>query len=155
MDDSAATFAEEAFQRLLIDGGLRKAAGLERGDLNLGLVVAKNQLMRGATLEALRTYTVLVLLDSLNPEFQIGLANCSHQLGEYHLALQAASAIVALDPRNPRGYYFSGRACLALGHYAEAEEDLTDAIKFGRDARDAVIVQEADVLLKKLAVLKG
>ena len=153
--DGIATNSDQAeIERYFMSGGLRQSLGLDTSDLKLGLTVARNQLMRGATTDAMRTYMTLVLCEPTNVEFQVGLANCAHQLGEYSLALQAASAIIALDPKNPRGYYFSGRACLALNHYAEAQEDLTDAVTFGKQARDAQIVQEADLLLKKLAALR-
>ncbi|MGJ0508141.1 MAG: hypothetical protein ACR652_13650 [Methylocystis sp.] len=99
-------------------------------------------------------YSVIVLCEPTNPEFQLGLANCAMQLGDQHLALQAASATIAFDARNARGYYISGRACLALGYRAEAEEDLMDAVSFGRGSRDSNVVEEAERLLKQLAALK-
>ena len=155
MDEIASASVQGEVERYFMNGGLRQDLGLEKSDLELGLIVARNQLMRGAQAEAMRTYMTLVLCEPTNVQFQIGLANCAHQLNEFHLALQAASTIIALDPRNAYGYYFSGRACLALEHYAEAQEDLTDAVTFGKQARDAQIVQEADMLLQKLATLKS
>jgi Flp pilus assembly protein TadD len=135
----------------ILAGAIREDLGLDAEDLRLGLTVARNQLLRGAKQEALRTYVALVLCEPMNGDFQAGLANCAAQLGEHHLTLQAASALIALQPRDPRGYYLSGRACLALGHRAEAKEDLTDALSFARAAKEGEIAQEAEKLLKQLA----
>jgi len=151
--DAPANLSEA--QRLLVSGAIRKKLGLKSMDLHLGLDLARNQLQRGATTEAFRTYVALVLCDPSDPELQIGLANCALTIGENELGLQAASAVVALAPSDPRGYYLSGRACLGLGHYAEAREDLTDAITFAKAARNTVIFEEADKLLHKLAALSS
>ena len=140
----------DGFASAFAGGAIRKELGLESIDLNAGLMIARNHLKRGAFLEAMRTYVALVLCEPTNAEFQIGLANCALQMEEYHLALQAASAVVAMAPRDPRGYFLSGRACLALGHHAEAAEDLQDAIDKGRQSQDAVIVNEATQILQKL-----
>jgi Flp pilus assembly protein TadD len=137
-------------ERLIASGAIRKGLGLESIDLRFGLELARSQLQRGATTEAFRTYVALVLCDPSDPDLQIGLANCALQVKEPELALQAASAAVALQPTNPRGYYLSGQACFALGHFAEAEEDLTDAIAWARKAKDSVLFAEADQLLTKL-----
>jgi Flp pilus assembly protein TadD len=140
-------------QRLIAQGAIRKALGLEPVDLRLGLDVARNQLQKGAVGEAFRTYATLVVCDPSDPELQVGLANCALHVGENNLALQAASAVVALAPSDARGYFFSGRACMALGHFAEAKEDLTEAIELARVPKDALIFNEARKLLERLAVL--
>lgn len=142
-------------QRLVAEGGIRKALGLEPGDLRLGLDVARAQLQKGAAREAFRIYAALVVCDPSDPELQVGLANCALHVGENNLALLAASAIVVLSPSDPRGYFFSGRACLALGHKAEAKEDLTEAMELARRARNPLIFDEAGKLLKRLAALAG
>src|SRR5262249_28810721 len=124
-------------------------------DLQPGLDIAKNHLQRGAFAEAMKMYVALVLCEPMNSDFQVGLANCALQMQEFHLALQAASAIVALAPSDPRGYFLSGRACFGLGHFAEAKEDFTDAIEFGRKSKNAMIVNEASELLQKIPTLQS
>jgi Flp pilus assembly protein TadD len=140
-------------QRLVAQGAIRKALGLEPIDLRLGLDVARNQLQKGAVSEAFRTYATLVMCDPSDPELQVGLANCALHVGENNLALQAASAIVTLTPSDPRGYFFSGSACLALGHIDEAKEDLTKAIELARNARNTLIFGEASKLMARIALL--
>jgi Flp pilus assembly protein TadD len=155
MSDASTDDAISAEARRVLAGAIREDLGLASEDLRFGLHVARNQLMRGAKQAALRTYAALVLCEPMNAEFQAGLANCASQLGDHHLALQAASAVIALDPRNALGYYLSGHACLALGHRDEAREDLLDAVSFGRAAKEAKIVVESEKLLSQLAALAG
>jgi Flp pilus assembly protein TadD len=138
-----------------LNGSVRKELGLETIDLLPGLEVAKNHLRRGATGEALRMYTALVLCEPMNVDFQVGLANCALAIQEHHLALMSASTIVSLAPADPRGYFLSGQACIGLGQFAEATEDLTKAVELGRQARDATIVNDANVLLQKVAMLQS
>jgi len=134
----------------LLDGELRKRLGLTTEQLRVGLTVARNHLTRGAPADALKIYVALVLCDPLNVDFQVGLANCASVLGEHHVALQAASAVIALAPGDPRGYLLSGRSCMMLGSYAEAREDLDDALTFSND--DETVATEARHLLERLAV---
>ena len=141
-------------ERLIASGAIRKGLGLETIDLRFGLDLARGQLQRGALVEAFRTYVALVLCDPSDPELQIGLANCALHIQENELALQAASVVIALPPSKPRGYYLSGRACFALGHLAEAQEDLTDAVALARKAKDSLLFAEADQLLNKLRAMK-
>lgn len=144
---------EAEIGRMLVDGAFRKELGLEPGDLRIGLNVAKNLLDRGATAEAMRIYVALVLCNPTEVDFQVGLANCALRMEEAHLALQAASAVVAMNPRDPRGYFLSGSACLMLGQYSEAGEDFQDAVRFAKDARDHRIADLAGAALQRVAAL--
>jgi Flp pilus assembly protein TadD len=139
----------------LLGGAIGRRLGLTTEELQLGLLIARNQLLRGAGDQALRTYTALVLCEPMSAEFQTGLANCALQIGQHHLALQAASALVALEPHNPKGYYFSGRASLGLKRYAEAREDLQEAVTLARKQSDAAVLREAEKLLALLASVAG
>lgn len=137
----------------LLNGMIGTALGLQPNDLRLGLDIAKSQLERGRPAEALKSYAMLVLCEPTNVDFQVGLANCALRIEEYHLALQAASAVVALRPRDPRGYLLSGRACIGLSAPAEAREDLTDAVTFAKAAGDDALAAEAERLLKQASLL--
>lgn len=141
-------------QRLIAQGAIRKALGLQPSDLRLGLDVARNHLQIGAVADAFRIYAALVVCDPSDPELQVGLANCALHVGEHNLALQAASAIVALTPSDPRGYFFSGSACFSLGHIAEAKEDLAEAIELARRSKDALICAEARKILERITLLE-
>lgn len=146
--------ANTAGEIAMAHGAIATKLGLKSGDLNVGLHVAKGLLDRGSFGEALRTYTALVLCEPTNAEFQIGLSNCALVMGEDSLCLHAASAVVALAPTDPRGYFLSGRACLALGQWVEAEEDFRDALAHAKQARNALIAGQAEKLLAHISALK-
>lgn len=141
--------------RLLVESEIGKKLGLEPDDLRVGLDVAKSLLDRGSPERAMRIYAAMVLCEPMVADFQIGLANCALNLGENHVALQAASAVIVLEPSNPRGYFLSGRACLALSQYAEAAEDLQDAIRCAKAANDRLVLIEAERLLRSLDGFKS
>ena len=157
--DFAATPAvanvDEAAIRALLGGEIGRELGLTGSDLRIGLTVAKNLLARGAQAEALRVYVALVLCEPTNVDFQVGLAHCASVLGEHHLALQAASAVIALAPRDPRGYLLSGRSCLAIGHLTEAREDFGDVLRLAADPSHRAVQREATLLLDRLSAMQG
>lgn len=129
-DDPAARF---------LDGGLRRELGLSPEHLHVGLLLARGHMDRGAFADAMRIYITLVLCEPANVDHQIGLANCAHLQNEHNVALQAASAVIALAPADPRGYLLSGRSCLMIGSYKEAQEDLEDAIRLASDGTPIAI----------------
>jgi len=137
----------------ILSGAIRDMLGLTNEDLKLGLEVAANRLQRGAHRDALRIYAALVLCEPTNVAFQIGLANCALLLHENCLALQAASFVITSEPKNARGYLLSGRACLGLGCWKEAEEDLRRASELAKQNRDANLYASAEALMQKLRVI--
>jgi Flp pilus assembly protein TadD len=147
---AALTKSQKAFAR----GALGKALGLAPEDLRFALRIAADHMRRGDLAEALRTYGMLVLCEPMNADFQIGLANCALQMDENHLAVQAASAVIALRPDDFRGYYLSGRASLVLRRRDEAEEDLREALVLAEKAGDRAFAREIAALVKKLEALK-
>ncbi|MEI2384511.1 pathogenicity island protein [Breoghania sp. JC706] len=139
----------------LWNGALRDELGLKSGDLQIALGVANMKNRSGNTLTALRIYMALVLCDPSNFECLQGLANCALQNGLYEAALEAGSAMVVLKPRNPLGYYFSGTACLAMGHLAEAREDIVEALNFAGTDEHRTLRGECERLLKQLELRKS
>ena len=146
------TYEQENFIHGFLGGELGKRLGLSTEQLRVGLSVAQNHVARGAYVEAFRIYMSLVLCDPLHVDFQVGLAQSAALLGEDHIAIQAASAVIALAPKDPRGYLLSGRSCFAVASYQEAHEDLTEALRLARESGSDALTMEASVLLERLAV---
>lgn len=149
-DDTKSSLLVSAEQHTTIEETIRVRLGLESIDLRIGLDVARAQLQKGNVNEAFRTYATLVLCDPFDPELQVGVANCALHIQEYALALQAASAVVALVPSDPRGYCLSAKACIGLGQPQEAHEDLTSALELAGSSKDASLKQEIQLLLSEL-----
>jgi Flp pilus assembly protein TadD len=126
---------------------LRDSYGLQTSELRALAHVGHLKLMAGDFAGAQRIYCLLVVMAPDDVGFQIGLADASIALGHFDLALQAAAAVIAALPTDPRGYFISGRACLGLGLAEEAREDLADAIRLSRVPDDAGIRQRAERIL--------
>lgn len=149
----ATTDAGTAGSGVLEQGGLAGMLGLRPGDLAQGLDVAKARRDRGDFPGAIRICTALVLCDTREPAYQLALADCAHAMGEHELCLHAASALIMLDPQSAPGHYLSGAACLGLGRLAEAREDLTEAVRLAREARNEPVYRHAERLLASLGPL--
>lgn len=143
------TQADRAEQ--FVGGAIRKSLGLSRDDVRLGLDLARSQLQRGRHAEAFRTYATMIILDPSDPELQIGFANCALAMKENSLALQAASAAIVLQPDDCRGYFLSGKACLALGLKEESKEDFTQALQLSAATNNKLVLNGAQ---KYLAIIE-
>ncbi|PTW56674.1 hypothetical protein C8N35_111137 [Breoghania corrubedonensis] len=145
----------ESVTTQLWNGALRDELGLKSEDLQIALGVANMKNKAGNSLTALRMYMALVLCEPSNFHCLQGLANCTLKNGLYEAALEASSAMIVLKPKNPFGYYFSGSACLAMGHFAEAREDMADALKFADADEHHALSGECRRLLQQLDVRKS
>jgi len=130
----ALTESQANLGNLLMNGALAKELGIGEPERNLALAMANTKLTAGKAEKAFPDYAMLVLCRPWDVDLQCGLANCALQLKEYDVALQAASSIIALDPTDCRGYYFSAAACLGLGYNDEAKEDISDALRFAESS---------------------
>jgi Flp pilus assembly protein TadD len=140
----------EAMFEAYMRGAFRDELGLESGDLDLMLDLARQKMVAGKLGEAIAIYSHIVFIEPGNSNYLLGLANCAIEAGSHNLALYAASLLVAIDPENPRAYYFSGVACKALGHLAEAEEDFRDALRLAEESSDALVIARSKVFLAGL-----
>lgn len=127
MTEKTAAMDSGALKQFL-DAGVRKTLGLAEHDLDAGLKLAGIRISSGKYEMALRLYRTLLILAPNDFRIYQGLANLCHKTGDHDKVLHCASAMIALKPADPLGYYFSAMACLALGHLEEANEDLTDAM---------------------------
>jgi Flp pilus assembly protein TadD len=144
MNDMTTHRADDAQVKTEVaQGAILRAIGLDRDTLRLGLDVARNHMQRGAYHDAFQAYVTMVICDPMEVDFQIGLANCALYISENELALQSASAVISLAPEDPRGYFLSARACLAIGAFYDAREDLQEAIKLATEQNDEVVLSQA------------
>ena len=133
-----------------LEGAISTSLGLTEEDLAAVQGVANMKLENNDPHEALKLYTTLVLCAPQNYEYQCCLSNCAMQMQEYTLALQASSAMISLAPNDPRGYYFSGAACMSIGYLAEAAEDFADAVDLAQIDGNELYLAEALRLQEQL-----
>ncbi len=139
----------------VFDGAIQKELGLSLEDLSITLEIANMKLNSGDTMAALQIYMTLVLCNPSHYDFQCGLANSAIHMLEHDLTIQSASAMIVLNPRDARGYYFSAVGCIRLSYYNEANEDLKDARHFAELSDNKPILLEVERLQKQIALLKN
>lgn len=128
-----ATFQQE-IKAALVDTPFHERLGLRREDLH-GAALAADAAARSGNLdEAFRSFAHLVMLDPTNPDYHAGLAEVSLDLGNFAMALQSASVMVAARPTAPEGYFLSARACIGLEEPALALEDLAETERWAAQA---------------------
>ena len=126
------------------------AFGLRDGDLSAMMAAANSKMRAGRSEEALKLYSMLVLMKPRDLRHQMALAECGLLTGNYDLALHCAAAAVSLDPADARGYFLSGCACLGLNLPDEAIADLNDAVQLADAAEDADLLREAKLALSQI-----
>ncbi|KAB0676863.1 hypothetical protein [Aureimonas leprariae] len=131
-------------------GALLAALGLRSGDLDAGLTVGANLRRKGEGIEALRLFATMALCEPTNFSYQLALADCAAELDQPYLAIQAAAVLITLEPKDPRGYFISGRSCLQANLPAEAREDLSRAVSLSEAAGIAPLADECRRLLAAL-----
>jgi len=136
------------------EGRLREHLGLTEEDLDLALDLGNAKMKIGDMVAAFRIYSTLVLCDPGNFRYQQGLANLCLKIGEFEVTIQAASSMIALKPDNALGYYFSGAACLAIGHHSEAREDIGDALVFAERNNETLLLAECRKILQQIELLQ-
>lgn len=144
-----------AFQKqimeTLVETPLYKRLGLQRNDLAGAARAADSALHGGNAEEAFRGFAHLVMLDPTNADYHAGLAEAALDLGNFDMALQSASVVVATRPTAPEGYFLSARACIGMEEPALALEDLAETERWAVKAGKPVYAAAA----QKLRVLVG
>ena len=130
-------------------GELRKKLGLSPQILAMGLKHALGLLEVGRAEDALRLCAGIVLIEPGNINHLAALANSAIATGKAEVALNTASLMVILEPRNPLGYYFSALGCIGLDRMVEAQEDLRDALGFATQAGDDELARQAATMLAR------
>ena len=109
--------------------------------------VAASYMRREQHEEALKTYAMLLLINPINADAQIGMSNCLLKMGKLELAMKSAAVCIQANPGNARAYLLSGKAALMMGYSAEAVEDFNDAINLATAKGDREVVTESTRLL--------
>ncbi len=134
----------------LVDNPVIDRLGLKEEHFYGAVVQANDKLSKGDVEGAFQDYCKLVLISPESTTFQLGLAQTAIATGMLDLGLQAASAVVMMQPDKPEGYFQSGRACFMMKEFGLAAEDLKEALdKCSGDARYNDLAKSARALLLK------
>lgn len=83
--------------------------------------------------EAIQIFRLLLMINSTEPKYAMGLAACFHMLKDYKVAADSYSLVGILDPESPISFYHASDCFLQMGDTASALIALEMAIKRAGD----------------------
>lgn len=101
--------------------------------------------------DAAEIFRLLIMLNSTEPKYIMGLAACFHMLKEYQSAGSTYNLVSILDPENPIPYFHASDCYLQLGDKMTAAVMLDMTIKkAGNKPEFATLQQRAKITLDAL-----
>ena len=96
--------------------------------------------------EASEVFRVLILLNSLEPKYTLGLAACFHLMKEYEAASNMYTICSILDSQNPIPYFHMSDCALQLGDKFAAAVALDLAIKRADGKPEFSVLKERSII---------
>lgn len=150
-EEKGPAFAKQA------EGFLKENAPLQD---SLGLTTEKVEAIYGQAYicyntgryaDAAEIFRMLIMLNSTEPKFLMGLAACFHMMKEYAPAIQAYTLCSVVDPNNPIPYFHESDCYLHLGDKHSAVVALEMAVKRSAGkAEFSTLKERAAITLKAL-----
>jgi type III secretion system low calcium response chaperone LcrH/SycD len=79
--------------------------------------------------EAIQIFRLLVMINSTEPKYAMGLAACFHMAKDYKTAVNAYAIVGVVDPDNPISFYHASDCFIQMGDPTSALISLDMAIK--------------------------
>lgn len=79
--------------------------------------------------EAIKIFRLLIMINSTEPKYAMGLAACFHMVKDYKVAADAYSIVGVLDPESPISFYHASDCYQQMGDSISALVALEMAIK--------------------------
>jgi type III secretion system low calcium response chaperone LcrH/SycD len=96
--------------------------------------------------EAIRIFKLLLMINSTEPKYAMGLAACFHLEKDYKLATNVYSLVGILDPENPIPFYHASDCFLQMNDPISALISLEMAIKRAGDKPEFHTLKDRAVL---------
>lgn len=101
--------------------------------------------------DASEIFRLLIMLNSTEPKYLMGLAACFHMLKEYASAGTTYTLVSIIDPENPIPFFHNSDCYLQVGNKTSAAVMLEMAIKRAADKPEyATLKQRAEITLEAL-----
>ncbi len=104
--------------------------------------------------EAMHIFRYLIMLDSTEPKYLMGLAACFHMIKEFDNATELYALCSALDPKNPIPYYHATDCYMQMKDYTSAllasQTALNRAKKYEEFATIASRLEQTQQTIKRL-----
>lgn len=83
--------------------------------------------------EASQLFRLLIMINTTEPKFTMGLAACLHMMKEYKSAADAYTVLYVIDPHNPVPFYHAADCYIQTGDIFSALVSLRMAIDLAKD----------------------
>lgn len=137
----------ELTNKLLMQGLTPKdAMGINNNVLEGIYAQAYRLYNTGKYVEATHLFRLLILTNSTEPKYVLGLAACFHMLKEYKNAIQTYTMCSILDPQSPLPHYHSSDCFIQMRDYLSAMLCLEMAISKANDKPEFAKLKERATL---------
>lgn len=143
LENSFAELAEKIFKKGMLP---KDAMGINNNILEGIYAQAYRLYNTGKYTEAIHLFRMLILINSTEPKFVLGLAASLHMLKEYQNAIQTYTMCSMLDPHSPIPYYHSSDCFMQLKDYISAMICLEMAIQKAGDKPEYTKLKERAIL---------
>jgi type III secretion system low calcium response chaperone LcrH/SycD len=129
----------------------KEAMGVSDGVLENIYAQAYRLYNTGKYIEATHLFRMLIMLNSLESKYILGLAACFHMLKEYDNAIQTYTMCSVIDPESPVPHYHSSDCFIQMKDYLSAMVCLEMTITHAGNKPDyAKIKERAQMSLESL-----
>lgn len=148
-----------------ISEGVEKAAEniVKKGILPKDAMNMDEQMLEGIYGQAYRLYNtgkysesasifrLLMMINSMEAKYTMGLAACYHMVKEYKFAVEAYTLCSIIDPENPIPQYHAADCYINMGDQVSAAVALKLAVNKGKDKPEfATLVDRANLMIEGL-----
>lgn len=99
--------------------------------------------------EAIKIFRMLVMMNSAEPKYSMGLAACFHMKKNYKAAVEGYAIVQVIDPNNPVPFYHMSDCFIQLGDLSSAYYSLEMAVKRAGDKPEFKALKEKAALTMK------
>jgi type III secretion system low calcium response chaperone LcrH/SycD len=110
------------------DMSTKQALGINNESMEGMYAQAYRLYNTGKYVEAIHLFRMLIMMNSREPKYMLGLAACFHMLREYRNAIEIYTLCLLLDPHNPIPHYHSSDCFIQLKDDISAMVSLEMAI---------------------------
>jgi type III secretion system low calcium response chaperone LcrH/SycD len=96
--------------------------------------------------DAIQLFRLLIMLNTTEPKYVIGLAACFHMQKEYKSAVDIYSMVSVIDPQSPLPFYHASDCYMQMGDPLSASIALELAIKRAADKPEFKALKERATL---------
>lgn len=100
--------------------------------------------------DAIEIFRVLIMLNTSEPKYMMGLAACFHMMKAYDAAISTYTLVSFLDPDNPIPYFHTSDCALQLGDKLSAMVALQMAIKRADKPEFKTLRERAEITMSGL-----